>query len=429
MKRAKVVIGAGLGDEGKGLMTDYFVHRHGGDCLVVRFNGGGQAGHTVTLPSGERHVFGHFGAGTLAGAPTYLSRFFVVNPLLFFRERDQLEKVMTGTLPTLHVDRDALLTTPYDMLLNQAVEQARGYARHGSCGIGFGETIERGLDPRFRTTVADLSDPVRLRARIGAVRDSYVPKRLEALGITDLPERFRRLFADPDLGDRFLDDALLFREEVSITGIETLRRAGHVVFEGAQGLLLDEFHPWFPHVTRSRTGLANVVTLAREADITGLDVTYATRAYLTRHGAGPLPFELPGKPYRGIEDRTNIHNEYQGSLRFAWLNLDLLAVTVRNDLSQSDGMDVRPDLAMTCLDQAGPRLKYVREGRVEEDGPEEVVVRACRLLGFARYFVGRGPTRDTVASYPSGCLIMQESGNRGVPRRQMGDGIADSGFQ
>lgn len=398
MKRARVVIGAGLGDEGKGLLTDFFVNRYGGDCLVVRFNGGAQAGHTVTLPTGERHVFGHFGAGTLAGAPTYLSRFFVVNPILFFKERDQLGKVMHGRLPEVYVDRDALLTTPYDMLLNQILEQDRGDARHGSCGIGFGETIERCLDPHHRTTVADLLDPPRFAAKIVGIRDLYVPQRLRQLGITELPERFEALLADTDLSNRFVQDALLFSEEVIITGIETLTSAGKVVFEGAQGLLLDEFHPWFPHVTRSRTGLPNVVILAREAGIQRLDVTYVTRAYLTRHGAGPLPFELPGKPYDGIEDRTNIHNAYQGSLRFAWLNLDLLDSAVKGDLRSADGLEIRPDLAITCLDQVGQKLKYVHKGRIVEGASHNVVEIASRMLGFSGFHTGRGPSRSTIDS-------------------------------
>lgn len=397
-RRAEVVIGAGLGDEGKGLMTDFFVNRYGGDCLVVRFNGGAQAGHTVTLPTGERHVFGHFGAGTFAGAPTYLSRFFVVNPLLFFKEREQLLEVMPGPLPTVYVDKDALLTTPYDMLLNQAAERIRGDARHGSCGIGFGETIERCQDPIHRTVVADLIDPVRFSLKIDGIRDAYAPKRLKTLGIAELPEPFRSLLSDPDLSARLVRDALLFREEVSIVGIDILRGVKQVVFEGAQGLLLDECNPWFPHVTRSRTGLPNVATLAREAGISRLDVTYVTRAYLTRHGAGPLPYELPGKPYEGIEDMTNIHNPYQGTLRFAWLNLDLLTHAIRNDLLMADGLEIRPNLAVTCLDQIGRRLRYVRNDQIEEDIPRTVIHKACQMLGFKDFRFSMGPTRNTIAA-------------------------------
>ncbi|GFO54458.1 adenylosuccinate synthetase [Geomonas sp. Red276] len=398
MKTAKVVIGAALGDEGKGLITDYFASAYGNDTLVVRFNGGGQAGHTVTLPSGVRHVFGHIGSGTFAGAPTYLSRFFVVNPVLFFKERDQLQQVLPGSLPPVYVDRDAMVTTPFDMLLNQAAESMRGAGRHGSCGVGFGETIERCLDPRYRTTVAHLQDIPSLRRKLLQIREAYLPRRLAMLGIGELEERFRSLLESDLLVSGFLEDAEAFADQVIVSGVDVLRQTRQLVFEGAQGLLLDEMHEWFPHVTRSRTGLYNASILAREARIATLEVTYVSRAYLTRHGAGPLPYELPGKPYPRIEDRTNIPNPHQGTLRFAWLNLDLLERTVAHDLRQAEGVEIRPSLALTCLDQIDGRLTYVRGGHLREGLADDVVQMARSALGFPRIYLSAGPTRETVTS-------------------------------
>lgn len=394
-KKAWVVIGAGLGDEGKGLMTDYLTHSQG--CgLVVRFNGGAQAGHTVTLPGGERHVFGHFGAGTLAGAASFLSRFFVVNPILFFKESDQLRRIISGGLPEVYVDKDALLTTPWDMQINQILELTRGHARHGSCGIGFGETIERCLIPRFRTTVSDLADPNRFSAKLDTIRHSYIPGRLKDLNISRIPAPFDDLLTDPGLKENYVEDALRFRESVIVGGMEILKSAEHLIFEGAQGLLLDEYHPWFPHVTRSRTGLNNVLALARETGIETLDVSYMTRAYLTRHGAGPLPFEVPEKPYEGIVDKTNIPNTYQGALRFAWLNLDLLTSAIANDLKSAEGMDIRPELVATCIDQVGDTLTFIHDNRPEKGQPMDVVRKARSLLGFDRCRISMGPTRETI---------------------------------
>lgn len=85
MKEVKVIIGANFGDEGKGLMTDYFCNKCD-NPIVVRFNSGAQAGHTVVTPDGNRHVFGHFGSGTFNNTPTFLSKYFVVNPLSFLKE-------------------------------------------------------------------------------------------------------------------------------------------------------------------------------------------------------------------------------------------------------------------------------------------------------------------------------------------------------
>ena len=84
-KTARVVIGAQFGDEGKGRLTAHHVVEVGDDAIVVRFNGGAQAGHTVVAPDGRRHVFSHVGSGALTGAATYLSRFFVANPILFLK--------------------------------------------------------------------------------------------------------------------------------------------------------------------------------------------------------------------------------------------------------------------------------------------------------------------------------------------------------
>lgn len=135
MRDISVVIGANYGDEGKGLVTDFLSNS---ETLVVRFNGGAQAGHTVVTPEGQRHVFHHIGSGALRGAATLLSRFFIVNPFIFLKEVKEL-----GFEPTVSIDPRASVTTPYDMLLNQAVERKRGEERHGSCGLGINETVTR----------------------------------------------------------------------------------------------------------------------------------------------------------------------------------------------------------------------------------------------------------------------------------------------
>ena len=86
----KTVIGAGYGDEGKGLMTDYFC-RHSDNPIVVCTNGGPQRGHTVVTPEKISHIFHHFGSGTLYGVPTFLDEFYMVNPMTFVKEFDELK--------------------------------------------------------------------------------------------------------------------------------------------------------------------------------------------------------------------------------------------------------------------------------------------------------------------------------------------------
>lgn len=400
-RAASVVIGANFGDEGKGLVTD-FLAAQGADT-VVRFNGGAQAGHTVLTPQGQRHVFSHFGSGTLCGVPTFLSAFFVCNPVLYRRERQSL--LDAGVLPVLRVDRASPVTTPYDMLINHIAEMARGASRHGSCGVGFGETLERDGDSRFRLRVADLADSARLADLLDKIRRDYVPQRLAALGLSaQLPENAALLGSDILL-ERFVADSHYFLGTITLADAGHLRSLSHIVFEGAQGLLLDQQRGFFPHVTRSHTGLRNVLSLAAEAHLPVLQVIYASRAYLTRHGAGPMPNEVRHPPYSGIIDETNIHNSYQGGLRFGLLDLDVLTSSIHADLQDAQGTQiaVEPMLALTCMDQIGSgRARYRAGGMPCEAAAEVFAQRVMQHCALPQAYVSGGPTRLTMSAIQGG---------------------------
>lgn len=392
---AKAVIGANYGDEGKGLMTDYHVAPAGRDGIVVRFNGGAQAGHTVTTPAGRRHVFSHIGSGALAGAATFLARHVVCHPTLFFKEAAGL-----AALPHVFVDDRAPVSTLYDILINQLVERHRGDGRHGSCGMGVGETIERNLDPDFALRVADLRQGAAyLLHRLAAIRKDYVPGRLARLGIPALDSQGAEWLASDSAMQRYAHDAMRFCRATHAARPSVLGDYAQVVFEGAQGLLLDQERGAFPYVTRSHTGIRNALDVAVEAGIAALDVTYVSRAYLTRHGAGPLSNELPDKPYAGIEDRTNVPNEFQGTLRFAHLDLDLLVRSIRADFADAllyPGVAARLNLALTCLDQVGPAVSYVEDGMLKTSAPGMLADRLARRLDPGVVFTAWGPTRETV---------------------------------
>ena len=114
MKDIKIVIGANFGDEGKGLMTDYFSQKS--NSIVVCSNGGAQRGHTVTTPTAIRHVFHHFGSGTFNNASTYLSEDFILNPIIFKQEYDELVKLNHN--PNVYINQNCMITTPFDMIAN-----------------------------------------------------------------------------------------------------------------------------------------------------------------------------------------------------------------------------------------------------------------------------------------------------------------------
>lgn len=310
--KARIVIGASFGDEGKGLMTDYLCHQGAG--IVVRFNGGAQAGHTVVTPEGERHVFRHFGSGTFCDVPTFLSQFFVCNPILFFQERDQLIKL--GFRPDVYAHPDCLVTTFMDMLINQAKEQKRGKDRHGSCGIGFHETIQRSSVNELKITMSDLwNGGKRLPAQLEEICGKYA--------------KFRCGEPYKDAGDAiksFIECCEHFAQIVQPLGIGQCQDP---VFEGAQGLLLDQNNKEFrPHLTHSNTGMKNVEVLCAQAGIKEKEIYYMSRTYLTRHGHGPLPGEDASMSF---EDNTNHANPWQGSLRFASLDVHKLKTRIKED--------------------------------------------------------------------------------------------------
>ncbi len=399
-KSAAVIIGAGFGDEGKGLLTDFYAAPYGKDCIVTRFNGGAQAGHTVVLPDGQRHVHSHFGSGTLTGAATFLSRFFVNNPLLFRREAVELEKKGIA-LPVCFADERGLVTTPFDMLINQWVEISRGSRKHGSCGVGFGETIERCLDERFAIRVSDLADTGKLRAMLNDIRQNWTAVRLQKLNVPKLTGEQKELLAADKLLDDFIEAANGFYASIKLARPDILRTAAGVVFEGAQGLLLDEDYGWFPHVTRSHTGLNNAARLAAEAGINRLDCVYATRVYATRHGAGHLPHELAVKPFSNIKDSTNIPNPHQDSLRFGWLDLDLLGSTINVDFERyglEKGTAFTKKLVVTCLDQLdNQQVSFVSGGKICETSAENLLVSAAQAVKINEVYASYGQTRETMS--------------------------------
>lgn len=327
--RARVVIGANFGDEGKGLMTDYLCAREGAGT-VVRFNGGAQAGHTVVTPDGARHVFQHVGSGAFCGVPTFLSRFFVANPLMFFKEMDTLKTVM-DTPPLVFADPQCLVTTFADMVINQRKEDARGVKRHGSVGLGMHETLQRSQVPELRITMADLwNGGASLKDRMAEICGRWAKFR------SGSP------IADADgMISAFLAGCEKFAESVHPAGIAQCKDP---VFEGAQGLLLDQdCKEYWPHVTHSKTGMHNVRLLSAQAGIDTIDAYYVSRTYLTRHGAGPLPGEDDSIQHA---DDTNLPHAYQGQLRFARLDQAALRKRCTDDFGSSDFK-----LVMTHFDQ------------------------------------------------------------------------------
>jgi adenylosuccinate synthase len=393
-RKATVVIGASFGDEGKGLAVDALAARDR-DAAVIRFNGGAQAGHTVVTEDGRRHVFSHIGAGAFAGAVTFLSRFFVVQPAIFAREAAELGEI--GLTPCVCIDPDAQVTTPFDVLVNQWAEEARGGGRHGSVGVGFGETIER-AGRGHPLAMRDLGDDRTITEILTRIREAWLPVRLAKLGVP-LTEERRNAAADPAVMRRYMGQIDILRRRATPAPIDAVLMRRNIVFEGAQGLLLDMDRGLkFPCVTRSNTGLRNVLTLAADAGIEHLDVVYMTRAYLTRHGAGPLPNEAPRLAFADIVDRTNLPNPWQGTLRFAPLDLDFLRTTIAGDISDAAATGIKVDagIGVTCLDQISSGADVIASGVRTTIPKPRIAQEIAAAAGLPLVMEAHGPRRSAV---------------------------------
>ena len=345
----KVVIGANFGDEGKGLMTDYFCHQstlRGEKSLVVLHNGGAQRGHTVVTPDGNRHVFHHFGSGTLVGADTYLSGDFILNPIVFRQEWEELEEM--GIAPKVYVHPKCRVTTPYDMIANQIIEESRDNARHGSCGMGIHETMIRDVCNYPIEMWFDSSDEAK-RYYLKEIRN-YLSERLLDFGINKIPDNWKEIVNSDLLIENFISELNFMGRNISIRFDRFIEYYDCVAFENGQGLLLDQNNTaYYPHLTPSNTGIKNSLEIIAEMSCKpDIEVCYVTRTYLTRHGAGRLDGECDKQEINpDMQDLTNVPNPHQGTLRYAKLIEKSLEERILKDFEPARKYGAKLSLAIT----------------------------------------------------------------------------------
>lgn len=335
----KAVIGLGFGDEGKGEVVNYLCASEP-DAMVVRFNGGHQAGHSVY--GGEqltnKHVFSNFGSGSFKGNYTYWDKFCTVEPIGLMRELWVLDR--KKVYPTLYVNYDCPVTTPYDIAYNRTMERLN---KHGSCGVGFGSTIGR-EEAGYQLHYIDLFYDIILQPKMDGIRKYY--------GF------------DVDL-DCFYEAIEKLRGTDSINPVTNPPRMHDLIYEGAQGLLLDQTYGYFPNVTRSYCGTQNIDHPCN------VEYYLVTRCYQTRHGNGFMSNENADHIWLDPWE-TNYTHPWQGEFRRGTLDMNLINYAMNSDpvLRQDD---VPKYMVITCLDHAKSHRLMVGDNLCELNTENDLV--------------------------------------------------------
>ena len=334
MREIYIVLGLGFGDEGKGATVNSLCHNMPSDSLVIRFNGGHQAGHTVRH-MGIHHAFSNFGAGSLRGVPTYWTEYCTVNPVAVIKEG--LALLEKGVIPKIYFNANAMVTTPFDIIKNVNEDLKSG---HGTVGVGFGNTIQRNED-HYHLYARDLLFPGIRDAKLKAIMDYYKYT-------TPLNAISQKYY------DNFVDACtqLVERYEIVESFKQLERYTDTLIFEGGQGILLDMDYGFFPHVTRSYCTSRNAMEFIRNNGLTDrpIETYYVSRAYQTRHGNGPMTNVGMDISYiKPNPKETNVDTGYQGIFRKSVLDYDLLKYAIKCDKYHNP--DSKKTIVFTCMDQ------------------------------------------------------------------------------
>lgn len=330
------IVGSQWGDEGKGKITDFLAE----DAeVVVRYQGGNNAGHTVIvgsdvfklhlIPSGAIHP----------GTQCVLGNGVVIDPIVLVRELAELrERGVTEF--TLHISDRAHLIMPYHRLQDELEEAARGGEKIGTTGRGIGPAYVDKVS-RSGIRMIDFVDPTSFRRRLESV----------------LPQKNRLLnavyghtgFTVDEIIEAYREASEILRPMVGDTSVlvaEAIQQGKNVLFEGAQGTLLDIDHGTYPYVTSSSPtagGIGPGVGISPRAIERILGVA---KAYTTRVGTGPFPSELFDETGDWIRERGNEYGTTTGRpRRCGWFD----AVVVRH-AARVNGLT---DLALTSVDTLG----------------------------------------------------------------------------
>lgn len=309
----EIVLGSFFGDEAKGQCVNNICDK---DSIVIRFSGANQVGHNVKH-NDLKHCFRNFGSGTLKGIPTYWSEYCVCDLHTLFMEATELKTL--GVLPKIIFSPFCELVTPFDVI-NQWNNQDN--RKHGTVGTGFKSTLDR-IKNGYHLQIVEAKNINILRAKVIYIAEDYYKLTSSEIPMTNI--------------NNWIEEVYLMANKFPIYHIDYLNNFQNLIFEGSQGILLDQTHGVMPYCTPSNTTSKNAIEIISKLNRNdSVNINYVCRPYITRHGEGPL---LSGKPILHINDENNPWNDFQKSFRAFGFDVDLLKHSVTIDSIYSSNVN------------------------------------------------------------------------------------------
>ena len=355
---ATVVLGAQWGDEGKGRVTDYFSESA---KFVVRYQGGNNAGHTIIIGE-EKFALSLIPSGVMnPGATPVIGCGVVIDPAVLLAEMDMLRQ--RGVDPSkLLIDSTAHLIMPYHRSLDVILEEQRGKESLGTTKKGIGPAYQDKAE-RSGIRVQDLLDPTHFRKLVSTRVAAKNQALTAAYGIEP--------FDANEIADHYLDMAEQLKPYIADTTIvlhEAVKAGADVLFEGAQGTLLDINHGTYPFVTSSSPTAGGVTTGTGLGPKAIDEIVGVSKAYITRVGAGVFPTELFDEDGETMVDLGHEYGVVTGRRRRpGWL--DLVALRYAARINSLTGIFLTKLDILSAFDEVKLCNSYRLDGEVITEFP------------------------------------------------------------
>jgi adenylosuccinate synthase len=364
--RAKtaVVLGAQWGDEGKGKIVDVLSERF---AAVARYAGGHNAGHTVII-GGQKFVLQLIPCGVLRpGCRGIIGNGVVLDPIAFLKEVEKLRGLGVAVDEQLFVSNRAQVILPYHRMIELAAESAPGRKKIGTTSRGIGPAYEDKM-ARSGLRVVDLLRPELLKTHIEAAcaEKNAIVKALFGAGTAPLdPEKmFDEYAAAAEQVRPFVADTGRLLNKILVDG-------GSVMFEGAQGTMLDIDHGTYPFVTSSSATAGGAATGTGVGPTAIGTVISVTKAYVTRVGGGPFPTEIHDAAGEELRARGNEYGAVTGRpRRCGWLDIPLLRYS--NQVNGAEWLVITKLDVLDTLAEIPVCVGYEIGGKVTDEIPADV---------------------------------------------------------